>query len=286
MHALTSGGGSNLPFFVDAAIQLGSIDLRKYDVIILAGQEEIREVEKIRLMNHLTEPGSALIAILGQEVDENLRDFLAGCCHIRESVSPKGYVTLDWIDETSPIFNVFGESGALRDVQYFSYHKVEADDGVIARFTGGDPFLINCDNIIVLTGLLDPQSTNFVYKSAFVPAILRMIVALVSEPYGRELYVGERAPASGTIRTPTGELLGVEKELTMPGVHLVDDETLCVNVNPEEGDLRILGSERARIMNVEPIAPERDLMGSDLSQLFLILALVAIICELGLLFLR
>jgi hypothetical protein len=286
VRALTAGGGPSLPFLVDATRQLGSIDLRQYDVVILAGLREINEVEKIRLMSHLMEPGSALIAILGHEVDENLRNFLARCCRVGESVSPKGYVTLDWIDETSPIFEVFGESGVLRDVQYFSYNQVEANEGVIARFTGGDPFLITCDNIIVLTGLLNPQSTNFVYKSTFVPVVLRMIVALVSAPYGSELYVDDRVPASGTVRTPTGELLNEDKELTMPGFHFIDDETLCVNVKPEEGDLRILGSERAGILNVQRIVPERDMMGSDLSQLFLILALVAVIFELGLLFLR
>jgi hypothetical protein len=59
-----------------------------------------------------------------------------------------------------------------------------------------------------------------------------------------------------------------------------------VNIRPEEGDLRILGSERANILNVQRIEPERDLMGSDLARLFLILALMAIILELGLLFLR
>jgi hypothetical protein len=286
IHALTSGNASSLPFLVDATTQLGDTDLRRYDVIILAGLQEISEVDKIRLMNHRLEPGSALITILGKELGENLRDFLSGCCRVGKSVSPKGYVTLDWIDETNSLFGIFGGGGALRDVQYFRYTQVEADEGVLARFAGGDPFLIACDNMAVLTGLLDPRSTNFVYKSAFVPVILRLIVSLVSEPSGNELYVGDRVPASGTVRTPAGELLLAEEALTMPGFHFIDGETLCVNVRAEEGDLRILGSERADILNVQRIEPGRDLMGSDLSQLFLILALMAIILELGLLFLR
>ncbi|MCK4941620.1 hypothetical protein KAS45_05960, partial [candidate division WOR-3 bacterium] len=248
--------------------------------------KEISEVDRIRLLNHRLERGSALISILGEEVGENLRDFLSGCCRVGESVSPKGYVTLDWIDEASLVFKVFAGSGALRDVQYFRYTQVEADEGVLARFTGGDPFLVACDDMVVLTGLLNPQSTNFVYKSAFIPVILRLIVNLVVEPYDNELYVGDRVSASGTVRTPAGELLNNDDELTMPGFHFIDDETLCVNVRPEEGDLRILGSERADILNVQRIEPERDLMGSDLARFFLILALMAIILELGLLFLR
>ncbi len=286
MHALTSGDASSLPFVVDTTTQIRDVDLRRYDVLILAGLQEISEVDRIRLLNHRLERGSALISILGEEVGENLRDFLSGCCRVGESVSPKGYVTLDWIDEASLVFKVFAGSGALRDVQYFRYTQVEADEGVLARFTGGDPFLVACDDMVVLTGLLNPQSTNFVYKSAFIPVILRLIVNLVVEPYDNELYVGDRVSAFGTVRTPAGELLNNEDELTMPGFHFIDDETLCVNVRPEEGDLRILGSERADILNVQRIEPERDLMGSDLARLFLILALMAIILELGLLFLR
>lgn len=285
MRALESGGSSS-PFLVDVTTQLGRADLRRYDVIILAGLQKIEESEKIRLMNHLMEPGCALIAILGEEVGGNLRDLLAGCCRIGESVSPKGYVTLDWIDENSPVFRVFKESGVLRDVQYFNYTRVEADRGVIARFTGGDPFIVTRNNVLVLTGVLNPQATNFIYKSTFVPVILRIIVAMVSKPYSNELYVGDRLPASARVRTPTGELLDDEKRLTMPGFHSMDGETLCVNVHPEEGDLRILGSERAGILNVQRIVPERDLVGSDLSQLFVLFALVAIILELGLLLLR
>lgn len=286
IRALTSGGGSSLPFLVDETTHMGDVDLRRYDVLILAGLQEISEVDKIKLMNHRTEPGSALITILGQEVGENLKDFLSGCCRIGEGVSPRGYVTIDWIDETNSLFSIFGESGALRDVQYFRYTRIEAEGGVLARFTGGDPFLVICDDIVVLTGQLNPESTNFVYKSTFVPVILRLMMELVSEPYNNELYVGDRVPTSGTVRTPAGELLNGEETLAMPGFHDIDGETLCVNVRPEEGDLRVLGPERAKILNVQRIEPERDLMGSDLAQLLLIFALVAIIFELGLLFLR
>jgi len=282
-NALTSGHDSVVPFNIYQTSKLSNIDLRKYNIVILDGVQAISEADKIRLLNHLNDPGSGLVVILGDEIDDNLRDFLSKWCRIEDIIVPKGYVTIDWIAHEHPIFSVFGLSNSLSDVQYSRYVKVEAEQGVLARFAGGAPFIIVRDNMCLVTGSLNAQSTNFVFKSTFVPTLLRLMVNLVSESDREEFYVGDRIPRYGLVKSPNGEYLGADDIFSMPGFHLADKETICVNVRPQEGDLSILGQERADILNVQQIDPEHHLVGSDLTNFFLLLALVALAFELALL---
>jgi len=286
VRALMSESGSNAPFSVQTAEQLGNLDLRKYDVLVLDGVQSISESERIKLVDHLRKPGSGLIVAFGDGVGSNLQEFLSQCCRAGESVTPKGYVILDWIAIDHPVFRIFEESGALRDVQCYRYVKVEAQRGVLARLSGGDPFIVVNDNVAVISTRLNQHSTNFVYNRAFVPVLLRLMMNLVRGHQRMEFYVGEQIIQSGSVKTPSGEFLRTGDEFLMPGFYSHDGETLCVNVRPQEGDLQVLGAERARILNIRQIDPRRDLMGSDLSSLFLILALLSILLELGLIWLR
>jgi len=285
-NALTSGYDSIVPFSVCQTPQLSNLDLRKYNIVILDGVLVITEADKIRLLNHLSEPNSGLVVILGDEVDDNLRDFLSQWCRVEDIIVPKGYVAIDWIAHEHPVFSVFGLSNALSGVQYFRYVKVEAEQGVLARFTDGAPFIVVRDNMCLITGSMNTRSTNFVFKNTFVPTLLRLIMNLVSESSKKEFYVGDRISSYRSVTSPSGEYLGTDDIFSMPGFHLVDRETVCVNVRPQEGDLSILGPERAEILNVRRIDPERRLIGSDLTNFFLLLALVALAFELAVLLLR
>ena len=285
-NALTSGHGSSGRFNVDNAAKIGTMDLRRYHGVILDDMQEISEAERIRLLNHVNTPGAALIVILGDDIGENSKSILSDCCRFDGQVVPRGYVTVDWIDREHPIFMIFGPDRTFSDVQYFKYAKVVAEQGVLARFSGGDPFIIVKDNMCVVTGALDARSTNFVFKNSFVPFLLRMVMDLVSDHYRREYYVGDEILTYGSIRAPNGELLSSGDAYFMPGFHTADEETLCVNIDSHEGDLRVMGNERAEILNVRQIDPEHHLMDSDLTNFFLILALVALAFELGLLLLR
>jgi hypothetical protein len=285
-NALTSGHGSSGLFRVDSAAQIGTADLRKYHLVILNGLSEISDAERLRLMSHVNIQGTALMLIADDDMGENIRSVVADWCRFEERIVPRGYVTVDWFDRMHPVFTVFGSERGFSDVQYFQYTRVESEQGVLARFSGGDPFVIINDNVCVLTGALDAQSTNFVFKNSFVPFLLRLVVDLVSDRYRKEYYVGDRLSNHGSIRAPNGELLVSGEAYFMPGFHVTEEETLCVNVIPSEGDLRILGRERAEVLNVHIVDPEHDLSGSDLTDLFLILALLMVALELGLLLLR
>jgi len=285
-NALTSGHDSIVPVSINRVPQLSNLDLRKYNVVILDGARVITEADKIKLSNHLDEPNSGLIVILDDVVEENLRDFLSRWCRVEDVIIPKGYVAIDWIAHEHPVFSVFGLSNALNDVQYFRYVKVESEQGVVARFTDGAPFIIMNDNFCLVTGSLNAKSTNFVFKSSFVPTLLRLIVNLVSESDRREFYIGDRIASYGSVISPSGEYLGVDDAFSMPGFHVIDEETVCVNVRPQEGDLSVLGHERAEILGVQEIDPEHRLVGSDLTNFCLLLALVALTFELAVMLLR
>jgi hypothetical protein len=285
LRALVPGNDSIAAFNVKSEAKIGSMDLRRYDVVILSGLRDITDVDRIKLLNHLKEPGKALVVIMGDEVGDDLRDFLSTWCSVESVVLPSGYITVDWVDRSHRVFETFDPGWTLHDVQYFRYVKVEAPQYVLANFSGGDPFIIAHDNFCLFTGLLDAQRTNFVFKNSFVPILLRMIVSLTSGQ-GKEYYVGDSVQIYGVVRAPNGELLNKGDLFSIPGFHVTDRETLCVNVDPGESDLRPLGKERVAILNVQQIDPVRHLMGSDLTYLFLILALLALTLELGLLLLR
>lgn len=285
-NALTSGHSSSSLFRIDNADQIGTTDLRRYQLVILNGLLEISDAERLRLLNHVNIQGTALIVIVGDGMGENLASIVADWCRFEGNVAPRGYVTVDWFDHGHPIFAVFGSQQGFSGVQYFQYTKAIAEQGVLARFSGGDPFVIVKDNVCVITGALDGQSTNFVFKSSFVPFLLRLVVDLVSDQYRKEYYVGDRLVNLSSVRAPNGELLVSGQTYFMPGFHIADEETICVNVDPREGDLQTLGRERAEVLNIRMVNPERDLTGSDLTNLFLVLALAAVALELGLLLLR
>jgi hypothetical protein len=286
VQALMPQSGSNAPFVVQTTEQLGTRDLRDYDVLVLDGVQSISENERLRMADHLRKPGAGLVITLEGGVASNLAELLSDWCKIHDSVAPKGYVILDWIDNDHPIFKIFEGSGALRDVQCYRYVQTEAKSGVIARFSSGDPFIVVNDNVALISTRLNEQNTSFVYNRAFVPVLLRLIVNMVQGHERMEYYVGERIVQGGSVKTPTGELLRAGDEFRVAGFYSVDGETLCVNVRPEEGNLEILGPERARILNIEQLDPHQDLTGSDLSSFFLVLALLSILLELGLIWLR
>jgi len=286
LRALTAGNGSNSPFNVVTSADIGNRDLRGYDILVLDGPQEISEVDKIKMIDHLADPNAALVLTLGGEVGENLRDFLSEWCRVGKSIMPRGYITVDWIDNEHPVFRIFEGNGALKDVQYFRYQKLEAENGVLARFAGGDPFIIVRGNLAVVTGSLNAQQTNFVYKNSFVPIMLRLLVSLASQAQEKEFFVGDRVLPYGSIRAPNGELLNRGDEFTVPGFHFINGETLCVNVESGEGNLKTLGTERADVLNVTLVDPTTHLMGSDLTNFFLVLALLALVSELALLLLR
>ncbi len=284
--ALTAGDDSGTRFTVKSVAQIGALDLRRYQVVILDRITEVSNAEKNRLLNYANMPNTALIIAIGDDVGQNLGELLPSGCRYTENVIPKGYVTVDWIDLEHPIFMIFGPDRPLSDVQYFRYAKMIGEKGVVARFSSGDPFMIVNENLCILAGALDGRNTNFVFKNSFVPFLLRTLTDLLSGQDRKEYNVGEAFEGYGHVRSPNGELLNRGDRYSIPGFHVADSETVCVNVDPIEGDLRMLGHERAEILGLREVDAEDSVTGSDLTNLFLIIALFALAFEVGLLLLR
>jgi len=283
---LRSESTRNMPFEIETAGTIGNADLRRYDVVVLSGVREISNSERLRLDDFLSRPGTGLVVNLGDSAGENLSEVLSENCIIQESVLPKGYVIVEWVDTSHRVFSVFEDEQVMREVQFYQYTKVTAQDGVLSRFSTGDPFVIVRGNKVVVTSRMLPQYTDFVYKSSFVPMILRLLVNFSAETSRREFYVGDEVAPFRSVRTPTGDLLENGDHFKVPGFHFHDGETLCVNVGYTEGNLYPLGAERTAVLNIRKVDPEKDLAGSDLSALFLTLALLAVVFELSLILLR
>ena len=270
------------PFDISGVNTLVGVDLRKFNMIILNGVLDISESDKIRLDNFLRREDAGIICLLGDAVGDNLRDFIARCCLVEKQIVPKGYVTLDWIDYKDRVFNVFLGSTTLKNIKFYRFHELIADKGIIAKLSGSYPFIVVCNNLAVLATEFTPQSTDIMYKTAFVPLIYRLIASLIFTSQNNEFYVGERMRTFDKLKAPTGEYINRGSEFLMPGFYAADDETLGVNVISHEGNLKILGTERAAILNIQMVK-EEDLLGSDLSTIFLFLALLAILLELAML---
>ena len=286
VRALTAESATTAAFKVASIEKIANTDLRKYDVLILAGINEISDSERIRILDHLARANSGLVVILGDEIGSRLSEMVSRTCRVVGKTVPKGYVVLDWVDNTHPIFDIYENAGALRDVQCYGYMEVHAPDGVVARFSSGHPFLVVRGNTAVITCPLLPQNTNLVYRTSFVPVLLRLLFDITTGSGRKEFYVGESIAPFDRIRTPTGEFLESGDVFAMPGFYSSDTETLCVNVGPEEGDLSTLGEDRARLLNIRQIDPGQELTGTDLSSLFMILALLSVAFELGLILLK
>jgi len=272
-----------VPFYVETVGELSRTDLRKFDVVILNGINDISVNDKIKLAHFLNRDETGIICFLGSEVGENLTQFIKRCCTIENQISPKGYVTLDWVDYGHPVFNVFKGSTALKNVKFYYFNNIIADNGIIARLSGNYPFIVIHDNLAIVAVQFTPQTTNIMYKTGFVPLLYRLIVSLAFRTQDREFYVGTRPKTFKKLKAPTGEYLSPESEFLIPGFYTTDDDTLGVNVTPDEGNLTILGNERAKILNIHTINVEKDLTGGDLTTPLLYLALFVILLELVLL---
>ena len=285
-QALASSSITGGSFTVDRADGLTAVDLRRYDVIVLSGMREISASERMRLVDFQRRPNTGIIVVLADTVRVNLGEFISGVGRPGALVRPEGYVTLEWIAQEHPVFAIFGADRALADVRCYAHVQIAAGSGVLARLSGGDPFLIVHDDLAVFSAGLTPEHTTLVHNRAFVPVMLRLMVHLVTRQQGREYRVGDVIAGLGPIRSPAGELLAPGEVFSAPGFHVSEGETLAVNVPPDEGDLRVLGAERSRVLGVRLIDPQRDLAGSDLSRFFLVLALLAVLLELLLLWRR
>jgi hypothetical protein len=273
------------PFTVQFVSTLERVDLRKFNIVILNGLVDISESDRVRLDNFLHRERVGIVCFLGETVGDNLRHFIAPCCQVKEQVTPKGYATIDWIDYNHQVFSVFLGTTALKNIKFYCFQKLTADRGVIASVSGNYPLIVVHNNMAVIATQFTPQSTDIVYKTAFIPLVYRLLASLMSTSVNKELYVGDTVRSFQQLKTPSGEYLVQGDEFPAPGFYGAGDDTVAVNVYPDEGNLTMLGNERARILNIHTINKET-VTGSDMATFFLLLSLLAIVVETMLLLIR
>ncbi len=267
------------PFTITSVPQLAGMNLRQYDVVILNGRE-ISPGDRVRLEDFLGQPEKSVICCLGDTVMPQLAKFIEACCLPENLVSPKGYVTLDWIDFDHPVFDVFVQATGLQSTKFFRFYAVQPRGQVIAKFTGGYPFITIANNLAVVSVQFDPDVTDLVYKTAFVPMLHRLLVSTTYQAHDREFFVDDILEEHEMVRTPTGEPLKKGQAFFIPGFHTADGTTLGVNIDPKEGNLKPLGPDAARALNIRQVDYSRDIGAQDLSTFFLLCALCALFLEL------
>ncbi len=273
------------PFTVTSAPQLGGINLRQYDVVIL-NAHEISPGGRVRLEDFLGQPEKSIICCLGDTVMPQLAEFIKVCCLPESLVLPKGYVTLDWVDFDHPVFDVFVQATGLRSTKFFRFYSIQPRGRVIAKLTGGYPFITIASNLAVVSVQFKPEATDLVYKTAFVPMLHRLLVSTTYRAHDREFFVNDIMEEHEMVRTPTGEPLAKGQAFFIPGFHTADGTTLGVNIDPEEGNLKPLGPDAARALNIRQVDFGRDIGAQDLSTFFLLCALCALVLELLFLVIR
>lgn len=281
--ALVTSSHGRAPFRVASVGDLSNVDLRNFDVIVLNGIQNITESDRIKLDNFRAQREKAVLCFLGQAVGTVLKDFIEPCCTVDTLLLPRGYVTLDWIDYSDPTFDVFAGTTTLLNARFYSAQKVTTQKKVIARFTGNHPFIIKHDNLVVITTQVTPHATDLIYTAAFVPMIYRLTTSSIGISYDKELLLGETITGAQAVRAPTGAIVPDSSFLQIPGFYSVDGHIVGVNVIPEEGSVKKLGTEAATALTVSIIDLERDVTGSDLSTILLYCALCALVLELLLL---
>ncbi len=280
---LTPTNDEKSPFHIEAVNTLSSVDLRKFDVVILNGIHDISESDKIKMDNFINQNEKSVICFLGDKIGNNLKDFISHFCTIEKAVSPRGYVTLDWLDYTHPIFKIFVGSTALKNTKFYHFQKMNASRGVIARLTGNYPLIAIDNNLAVVATQFTPQTTDIVYKTAFIPVLYRLIISTTHKSYDKEFYIGQKLDILQSLKAPTGEYLTKGKEFLSPGFYTANSETMGVNVIPDEGNLKIVGDEVANILNIHTLDLKKDFARGDLSTMFLYFVLLVLLLELGLL---
>lgn len=283
---LNPPGALRVPFHVETVDNISTVDLRKYNVVLLNGLTDISVNDNMRLTHFLNRDVTGIICFLGPQVGDNLKYFIKQCCTIETQILPKGYVTLDWVDYEHPVFTVFRGSTTLKNIKFYHFYNLTADTGIIATLSGNYPLIVNSTNLTVIATQFTPRTTDIMYKAAFVPLLYRLISSLVYRIHDREAYIGMRTQMPTRIKAPTGEYLDPQRMFLIPGFYTTDNETIGVNVDPHEGNLNVLGNERAKILQIHPIDIEKNFRGGDVTNTLLSLALFVILLELLLLLLH
>ncbi len=241
-QALLATGGDGRGYGVEgaAAGELAAWDQAKLDAYVSIVLTSTRALEHHgrELLTAYLRRGGGLIVAAGPDVDGDvLQEVLAGprISLVSPGVSaPGARVPRTWgaSDVRHPVVRAFGStSGALGLVQFQRVAVLRTTDcPVLARFTTGEPALVDCasgeGHALVLASDLDNRGNDFPLHATFVPFLHESVRYLTGGRQQASEYVVADVPAGvpplpGVAPLPGGG--------AMPRV-------VAVNVNPSETD--------------------------------------------------
>lgn len=151
-------------------------EIARMDAIFIVGTRTLDRSGRELLRHYLTGGGRVLVAT-GPEVDlGTLRDIVGVNLPFADAIVKTPGATMIATDNRHPIFRPFlSPSGALGDVQVQQHRRLmdQRDMTVLARFSGGDPALVEQSvgdgRLLVFTSDLDNAWSRFPLDPAFVP---------------------------------------------------------------------------------------------------------------------
>lgn len=204
----------------------------------------------------------------------------------------KPFISITEVSWEHPVFSVFRnlQQGAIVDAQFFGYWKMnpKAEGVVLARFSGGDPALIEKSwgegRILVFASSLDTVWGDLPLRSAYVPFWYRMVeYAAAWETSGAAMRIGQILPLEaaeslagsdhgsprGNIIDPRGQhILRLDGEkpglvpLRLPGYYEIRSnkktDWIAVNGDPSESDLRRVSRKEFMAAFVSRKAPSSE----------------------------
>ncbi len=266
--------------------QLTGVNLRDYDVFLLAGAPALNSSHVVRIKNHVKR-GKALFVSFGGATDiENFNrtwSDVTGILYdepVKQTFTRAGYYTLQSVDLNHPVFSVFDfEADRPPQIKFFTLPRmhVTGDARTLIRFTGDRPALVESSygsgKVLTFTGPMAPYYTDLVSHGFFVPMISRIAEYLASDLSSLEvcLFTDENITRSlsltGTVTDPVELITPDSTSFYIPPEE--EHGTLVVRVQPADRagiyHLRYHGREIDRFaVNINPV--ECDLTSVDPDQ--------------------
>lgn len=289
--------GQKSPFTVEVIAQslLGRVDFNLFDGIILADLAELKSFAIKKIEKYVKK--NTLLILLSKMPSPEFKEFFKPICEISRTSGVSGFLTIDEIDVTHPIFRIFN-SREFSAAKFFGVLRIKPHQGkVLMSFDNRQPGLIEAKNLLIFAAGFEPAQTDLVYKPVFVPLMHRLLSYMTQDKMVRDYLVGQplSMPTNKAVKivTPFGSeyLVPEAGQVTydkteVPGRYEIGGEEFAINVEPEEGNLKKIGTEILKHLNAEVISSSKIFQGSDLAQIFMIICLISLLLEMLLIIIR
>mgnify|MGYP001178312263 CR=1 FL=1 len=241
-QALRTGGAERSGFAVEGrdGIQVSAMDsaaLRRYGAVFLLSTRGLDQRGRELLAGYIRDGGGLLLAA-GSDVDADVAAGAAGgAVTLSLPTADPGGSSLRVLapaDLRHPVFRAFAANAATLGLVRFTRVAVLGGDDcwTIARFTAGEPALVECHaglgRVLALASDLDGRWNDFPLHGSFLPFLHEVARHLV----------GERAqPLSYVVGSTPPGVPAEPGIIDVPGQDGRPPTRVAVNVDPRESDL-------------------------------------------------